>query len=76
MADQPISIRVDSQTAEAYERATPEEKRKIQVLVNLWIGEFFSDDRKTLMQVLDEVRRKAQERGLTQEILDSILKNE
>jgi hypothetical protein len=69
-----ISIPLDPQTAQAYGAAREEEKRKMQALVGLWLRELTAPGRPSLQQVLDEAGRKAQERGLTPEILDSILK--
>jgi hypothetical protein len=69
-----ISIPLDPQTAQAYGAAREEEKRKMQALVGLWLRELTAQELPSLQQVLDEVGRKAQERGLTPEILDSILK--
>jgi hypothetical protein len=70
-----ITIPVDPQTARAYDSAAPNEKRKIQVLLTLWLQELTSADAKPLEQVLEEVGRRAKERGLTQELLDSLLKD-
>jgi len=64
MAKATITIPLDPQTARAYESAAPEQKRKMQAA-----GEYPS-----LQQVLDDVGRKAKERGLTPEMLDSLLK--
>jgi hypothetical protein len=69
-----ITIPLDPQTARAYERAGPEEKRKIQALLSLWLRELASGQHEALQQVLDEVGGKAKARGLTPEILDSLLK--
>jgi hypothetical protein len=69
-----ISIPIDPQTAQAYDTAREQEKRKIQALVSLWLRELTARDLPSLQQVLDEAGRKAQQRGLTPDILDSILK--
>jgi hypothetical protein len=69
-----ISIPLDPKTARAYSAARAEEKMKIQALVSLWLRELTAGDLPSLEQVLDEARRKAQERGLTSEVLDYILK--
>ncbi len=66
------SIPLDPQTARAYNAATPEEKRKIQALLSLWLRELAAGEYPSLQQVLDEAGRKA--RGLTPEMLDSLLK--
>jgi hypothetical protein len=49
-----------------------EEKLKIQALVSVWLRELTARETPSLQQVLDEAGRKAQERGLTPEILDSL----
>ena len=69
-----ITIPVDAKTARAYDSAGPREKRKIQVLLTLWLKELTAGEGKQLRQILDEAGRKAKERGLTQELLDSLLK--
>ena len=74
MASESILIPVDPQTARAYGATDAEEKRKIQALLSLWLRELTSGDSPRLTQVLDEAGRKAQERGLTPEMLDSLLK--
>lgn len=74
MRNASISIPLDPQTAQAYKAARAEEKLKIQALVGLWLRELTMRELPSLQQVLDEAGRKAQERGLTPEILDSFLK--
>jgi hypothetical protein len=74
MPNQTITISLDPETARAYDSAEPEQKRKMQALLSLWLRELAADQSASLQQVLDEVGRKAQDRGLTPEILDSLLK--
>jgi hypothetical protein len=74
MANPSITIPLDPQTARAYDSASPEEKRKIQALLSLWLRELAASEYPSLQQVLDEVGNKAKARGLTPEILDSLLK--
>lgn len=74
IGDPTISIPLDPQTAQANGAARAEEKLKIQALVNLWLRKLTAREIPALLQVLDEAGRKAQERGLTPEILDSLLK--
>jgi hypothetical protein len=76
MTNATISIPLDPQTAQAYNAADAEEKRKIQALVGIWVRELTAKDARSLEEIMDEVGQKAQERGLTPEILDSILKGE
>lgn len=67
-----ISIQVDADAAEAYRSASEEERRKIDALLNLKLR------RATLSQVsiqayMDEISKRAEERGLTPDLLDSLL---
>ncbi len=73
MANPTITIPLDPKTAQAYNSAPPEEKRKIQALLSLWLRELAAGEYPSLQQVLDEVARKAKARGLTAEMLDSLL---
>lgn len=74
MPNPTITIPLDPQTARAYDSAAPEEKRKIQALLSLWLRELAGGQYPSLQGVLDDVGRKATARGLTPEILDSLLK--
>ena len=74
MPNPTITIPLDPQTARAYDSAPPEEKRKIQALLSLWLRELTAGDYPSLLQVLDEAGRKAKARGLTAETLESLLK--
>jgi len=73
MPNPTITIPLDPQTARAYDSAAPDQKRKIQALLSLWLRELTAEG-PSLQQVLDEVGSKALARGLTPEILDSLLK--
>lgn len=70
-----ITIPLDPETARTFESAPPEQKRKIQALLSLWLRELAAGDNLSLQQVLDEVGSKAKARGLTPEVLDSLLKD-
>jgi len=67
-----VNVPVDNQTAKIYQNASSADKKKMQLLVNLWLREFEKPSI-TLEKLTDDVSRKAQERGLTPEILESIL---
>ena len=76
MPNPTITISLDPQTAQAYDSASPQEKRKLQALLSLRLRELASTEYPSLQKTLDEVGRKAKDRGLTPEILDSLLKGE
>src|SRR5260370_41390875 len=74
MTKRTITITLHRETARAYDSAAPEEKRKMQALLSLWLRELAAGESPSLEQVLDDVGRKAKDRGLTPEMLDSLLK--
>jgi hypothetical protein len=74
MACTSITIPLDPQTAQAYVSVTPGQKRKIQALLSLWLRQLAAPEYPSLQKVLDEAGAKAKDRGLTPEILDSLLK--
>ena len=67
-----ITLTVDSEVARAYNSASPEERRKLDLLVNFSLREATSSER-SLQEVMLEISEKARSRGLTPEILQSIL---
>jgi len=67
-----VNIPIDNQTAEMYQQASSVDQRKMQLLMGLWLREFEKPSI-TLEKLMDDISRKAQERGLTPEILESIL---
>jgi hypothetical protein len=74
MINPTITIPLDPQTAQAYNSASAEEKRKMQALLGLWLRELARSEERSLQQILDEAGSKAQARGLTPEMLESLLK--
>ena len=71
MAEQ-ITVSVDSEVADFYRSASDAERRKLDLLVSLRLREAVVDG-KSLEEVMDEISSSAQQRGLTPEILQSIL---
>ena len=71
MADQ-ITVAVDPEVAEVYRSASDGERRKLDLLVNLRLREATESGR-PLHAIMREISRDAQRRGLTPEILQSIL---
>ena len=74
MINPTITIPLEPQTAQAYNSAPAEEKRKMQALLSLWLRELVGGEQRSLQQMLDEAGRKAQAEGLTPEMLESLLK--
>ena len=46
----------------------------MQALLGLWLRELVGGEPRSVQQILDEAGRKAQARGLTPEMLESLLK--
>jgi hypothetical protein len=67
---------VDAETAQAFNSARDEERKKIRALLGLWLRDQKRSNGIALTQIMDEIGRKAQARGLTPEILESILRDE
>jgi hypothetical protein len=67
-----ITFPVDIQTAQIYNNASVENRYKLQILMNLLLCEFAVSEN-SLNQLMDEISDKAQIRGLSPEILESIL---
>ena len=75
METTPITIEVDSAAAKIYAAATPAEQWKMQVLLSLRLQDITAEPSRPLREVIDEMSRRAAERGLTPEILESILRD-
>jgi hypothetical protein len=70
-----ITVPLDPETARAYEAAAPQEKRKMQAFIGVWLR-VATQKQESLQEVLDDISAKAKVRGLTPEILDALLKGE
>jgi len=72
---QRITIEVEAKTAQKYYTATAEQRRKLNALLSLRLDEIVRSAR-PLEEVMSEMSRRAQARGLTSEILDQILQEQ
>ena len=71
-----ISIEVDSDAARAFASAPAEERRKLELLLALRLRELTREPPRPLREVMDDIGAKAEARGLTPEILNSLLHDE
>ena len=79
MADKDcITVTVDSEIAKKYHSASESERLKMDWLINLRLREVMAKRKRLddLEESMREMSRRAQERGLTPEILQSILDDE
>lgn len=75
MATATISIEVDADTGRIFSEASAEERRRLQLqlLLGLRLRELTA---RPLREILDEIGARAEARGLTPELLDSLLQGE
>ena len=67
-----ITVRVNLEAAHIFETAPEEQRRKIEALLSLKLTQA-TREKRALEEVMDDISQKAQERGLTPEILESML---
>jgi len=67
-----ITVSVDPDVANAYRLASDADRRKLDLLVNLRLRDA-TQSKKSLKEVMIEISENAQQRGLTPEILQSLL---
>lgn len=72
MQTEEITIHVDPEAARAYRAASEQERRKFDLLLSLRLQDVLRPSG-SLKELMQDISRKAQERGLTPEILESIL---
>ncbi len=72
MQPEEITIRVDAEAARAYREASQQERRKLDVLLSLRLHDAIRPGG-SLKELMGDLSRRAQERGLTPEVLESIL---
>lgn len=68
-----ITIEVDPEAAQAFARASTEEKRKWQLLLSLRLQDLTTPPGRSLKAIMDEIGKKAEARGLTPAILEALL---
>lgn len=76
MSTEAITLEVDSEAAQAFKSASAEDREKLQVLLGIWLKEYAKAATPSLKETMNEMSREARRRGLTPEILESILEEE
>jgi len=76
MATVPITIQVDEGAAKAFAAAPAEEKRKMELLLSLRLQDLTVAPQRPLRTVMDEIGAQAEARGITPEIVESLLHGE
>ncbi|MCC5638772.1 hypothetical protein LC593_23655 [Nostoc sp. CHAB 5844] len=68
-----ITIKVTPEVAQAYQNAINKEKQCLQTLIALFFNQDVTREMDFLGKIMDEISDQAVARGLTPEILESIL---
>ena len=78
MATAALTIEVSEEAARAFTQVSPEDQRKIQLLLDLRLRDLTISHppRKSLQAVMDEIGKNAAARGLTPAGLESLLKDD
>ena len=78
MATANLTIQVSEEAARAFKQVSPEDQRKIQLLLDLRLRDLTISPlpRKSLQAVMDEIGNNAAARGLTPAGLESLLNDD
>jgi hypothetical protein len=76
MASAHLNIEMNPITAEAFAKMPVDDQETIKRLLSLRLQNLVAHANESLLDIMDEIGRNAQERGLTPEILESILRGE
>ncbi|MDD1417463.1 hypothetical protein MEN41_23615 [Dolichospermum sp. ST_con] len=68
-----ITIKVSPNVAQAYQKATERKKQSLATLVSVFLRDDMNEEVDLLGKLMDEISDKAVSRGLTPEILETIL---
>jgi hypothetical protein len=72
MATEAITVEGDAAAARVFKNASPEERRTLAALVSVHLLEA-STPRQSLRDLMESISQRAQERGVTEEIVQEIL---
>jgi len=73
-----ISIHVPPALASAYEQADPDRKRKLEIYINAFLNDFFSNQSANdrLFETMKKATLEAKSKGFSQEELDKLLSDD
>ena len=76
MSTEHISIAVDADAARTFCEASPEKRRKMEILLALRLRELASKDARSLKEIMDEIGAQAEARGLSSEMVKLMLREQ
>ncbi len=68
-----ITLQVESEVARFYNEVPQTDKQKLRTLFGTWLKYYAEADVDLLKEPMDEITRNARSRGLTPEILETLL---
>jgi hypothetical protein len=70
-----VTVPLDADVANFYLNASEQDQMRMQWLLNLWLKkELMQTPKRSLRDVMDEAGRIAAENGMTEEVLEEILR--
>lgn len=76
MSPSTMNVVLDAETAKLLVAVPPAERHKLELLLRLRLRELIIQPARPLAQVMDEIGRDAEAKGLTPALLDSMLRDE
>lgn len=76
MITEQITLQVDVDAARIFKSASPNDREKLELLLGVLVKEYAGGDVDSLKCTMDEIAANARQRGLSHEILESVLKNQ
>jgi hypothetical protein len=76
METQTITIPVDPETARSFYEAPPEKRRQLELMLRLRLWELTMGPDRPLKEIMDDISKNARARGLTPDMLESMLREE
>lgn len=76
MLTETITLQVEADVARLYNDAPTSDKQKLQTLFESWLKQYAEADSESLKATMDEISRNSRNKGLTPEILETILNDE
>lgn len=73
MATEPITLKIGPEAARAFKAISSNDREKLEALMTVLLHQYANANSSSLKKVMDEIGEKAQRRGLTADILESIL---
>jgi len=71
-----LQLEAEAEAVETFRNISDTDQEKLEILVSSLFKEYKKSDHSTLKKTMDEISEKAQARGLTPEILETILLDE